>query len=134
MQEVILKKLLFWMVLIVGIVALIGSCAKKDDPTTPTTLSAPEEISATGGASQVALDWTAVSGANHYTMYWDNATGVSSSSTAITSIITDNYTHTGLSTMVQLTITRLPPLILPVQARFQVRSMPPPRPLLLAGV
>ena len=26
-----MKKLLFWMVLIVGIVALIGSCAKKDD-------------------------------------------------------------------------------------------------------
>ena len=36
-----MKKLLFWMVLIVGIVALIGSCAKKDDgsstTTTPTT-------------------------------------------------------------------------------------------------
>ena len=34
-----MKKLLFWMVLIVGIVALIGSCAKKkeDEATTPTT-------------------------------------------------------------------------------------------------
>jgi len=31
-----MKKLLFWMVLIVGIVALIGSCAKKDDSTTST--------------------------------------------------------------------------------------------------
>ena len=28
-----MKKLLFWMVLIVGIVALIGSCAKKDEET-----------------------------------------------------------------------------------------------------
>jgi hypothetical protein len=36
MKEVIMKKLLFWMVLIVGIVALIGSCAKKDDSTTST--------------------------------------------------------------------------------------------------
>ena len=35
-----MKKLLFWMVLIVGIVALIGSCAKKDDPTTATTATA----------------------------------------------------------------------------------------------
>ncbi len=26
-----MKKLLFWMVLIVGILALIGSCAKKDE-------------------------------------------------------------------------------------------------------
>ena len=32
-----MKKLLFWMLLIVGIVALIGSCAKKDDSTTATT-------------------------------------------------------------------------------------------------
>ena len=32
-----MKKLLFWMVLIVGIVALIGSCAKKDDSTTTTS-------------------------------------------------------------------------------------------------
>ena len=32
-----MKKLLFWMVLIVGIVALIGSCAKKDDSSTATT-------------------------------------------------------------------------------------------------
>ena len=29
-----MEKLLFWMVLIVGIVALIGSCAKKDEETT----------------------------------------------------------------------------------------------------
>ena len=91
-----MKKLLFWMVLIVGIVSLIGSCAKKDDSTTTTTLSAPTGLTATGGVSQVALDWTAVSGASSYTVYWDNATGVSSSSTAITSVSTDNYTHSGL--------------------------------------
>ena len=91
-----MKKLLFWMVLIVGIVGLIGSCAKKDDSTTTTTLIATGGITATGGASQVALDWTAVSGASSYTVYWDNATGVSSSSAAITSVSTDSYTHTGL--------------------------------------
>ncbi|SVB44655.1 uncharacterized protein METZ01_LOCUS197509 [marine metagenome] len=39
MKEVIMKKLLFWMVLIVGIVALIGSCAKKDDSTTAASTS-----------------------------------------------------------------------------------------------
>jgi hypothetical protein len=106
MKEVIMKKLLFWMVLIVGIVALLGSCAKKDEETAATaatadnataiTLSAPTGLTATGGVSQVALDWTAVSGASSYTVYWDNATGVSSSSTTITSVSTDNYTHTGL--------------------------------------
>ena len=36
-----MKKLLFWMVLIVGIVALIGSCAKKDDSTTAASTSVP---------------------------------------------------------------------------------------------
>jgi hypothetical protein len=87
------------MVLVVGIVALIGSCAKKDDDTpttTSTTLSAPTGPTATLGYFQVAVDWTAVSGATSYTVYWDNATGVSSSSTAITGITDDNYTHTGL--------------------------------------
>ena len=39
MKEVILKKLLFWMVLIVGIVALIGSCAKKDEETSAAATS-----------------------------------------------------------------------------------------------
>ena len=95
-KEVILKKIIFCLALIVGIVALIGSCAKKDDTTTTTTLSAPTGLTATGGASQVVLDWTAVSGASSYTVYWGSATGVSSSSTAITSVSTDSYTHTGL--------------------------------------
>ena len=60
-------------------------------------LKVPEGLTATGGASQVVLDWTAVSGATSYTVYWGSATGVSSSSTSITSVSTDNYTHTGLN-------------------------------------
>jgi hypothetical protein len=39
MKEVIMKKLLFWMVLIVGIVVLLGSCAKKDESTTAASTS-----------------------------------------------------------------------------------------------
>ena len=34
-----MKRLLFWMVLIIGIVALIGSCAKKDDETAAASTS-----------------------------------------------------------------------------------------------
>ena len=34
MKDVIMKKLLFWIVLIVGTVALLGSCAKKEESTT----------------------------------------------------------------------------------------------------
>ena len=39
-----MKKLLFWMVLIVGIVALIGSCAKKDESTTAASTSVTSTI------------------------------------------------------------------------------------------
>jgi hypothetical protein len=63
---------------------------------TSLSLSTPSNLTATGTAGQVTLDWNAVSGSNSYTVYWDNATGISSSSTAITSISTDNYTHSSL--------------------------------------
>ena len=101
-----MKKIVFWLALIICTVALIGSCAKKDDSSTTTattstdnttsTLSAPSGVAATLGWHQVAVDWTAVSGASSYTVYWDNATGVSASSTAITGITDDNYTHSSL--------------------------------------
>jgi len=102
-----MKKLLFWMVVIVGIVALIGSCAKKDDSTAATATAAASTLDPptcpsdntdciTAGWHQNAMDWNAVTGATSYTIYWSTSTGVSSSSTAITGITDDNYTHTGL--------------------------------------
>jgi hypothetical protein len=39
MREVIMKNLLFWMVLIIGTVALLGSCAKKEESTTTAAAS-----------------------------------------------------------------------------------------------
>ncbi len=60
------------------------------------TPTAPSGVTATLGWHQVAVDWTAVSGASSYTLYWGSSTGISSSSTAITGITDDNYTHTGL--------------------------------------
>ena len=90
-----MKKLLFWMVLIGAIMALLGSCGKSDDAAT-SALSAPSGVSATLGYYQVAVDWTAVSGASSYTVYWGSSTGITSSSTAIIGITDDNYTHTGL--------------------------------------
>ena len=92
-----MKKIVFLLTLIGSIVAIIGSCGKKDDTTSSTsTLSAPTGTSATLGWHQVAVDWTAVSGASSYTVYWGTSTGISSSSTPITGITDDNYTHTGL--------------------------------------
>ena len=92
-----MKNLLLWLFLIAGIVVFIGSCATDDDSSsTSSTLSAPSGATATLGWHQVAVDWTALSGASSYTVYWGTSTGISSSSTAITGITDDNYTHTGL--------------------------------------
>ena len=46
-----MKKLLFWMVLIVGIVVLLGSCAKKDDSTTATATATAFTSSTTAAGS-----------------------------------------------------------------------------------
>ena len=95
-----MKSLLFWFILIAGSLVLIGSCATDDSSSSTTatssTLSAPSGATATLGWHQVAVDWTALSGASSYTVYWGTSTGISSSSTAITGITDDNYTHTGL--------------------------------------
>jgi|LWDU01.1.fsa_nt_gi alpha-tubulin suppressor-like RCC1 family protein len=72
-----------------------NSTSTTDNSTTTTTLSAPSGLTATGTAGQVILAWTALSEASSYTVYWDNSTGVNSASTAISSISTDNYTHSG---------------------------------------
>ena len=59
-------------------------------------LSAPDNLTASGGWNTVTLDWDSVVGATSYSLYWGNSTGISSSSTSITLITTDNYTHSGL--------------------------------------
>ena len=92
-----MKKIVIWIALIIGLVSLIGSCSTDDSSTaTTSTLSAPSGVTATLGWHQVAVGWTAVSGASSYTVYWGSSTGITSSSTAITGITDDNYTHTGL--------------------------------------
>ena len=63
---------------------------------TTTKLSAPTGLSTVGSAGQVILNWTTLSGASNYTVFWDNSTGVSSSSNVITSVSNDNYTHSSL--------------------------------------
>ena len=101
-------------VLLISTAVLLSSCGESDDSitetnadsssstdnttssSTDTSLSAPSNLTATGAAGQVILDWTAVSGASSYTVFWDNSTGVSSSSAAITSVSTDNFTHSSL--------------------------------------
>ena len=71
-----MKKLLFWMVLIVGIVALIGSCKKDDDSTTAATAACSSSLSTT--ASGTITDMTSTMGVDNmtgtYSMSWHGAT------------------------------------------------------------
>ena len=61
-----MKKLLFWMVLVVGIVVLLGSCAKKDDSTAATVTPFTSTTTAAGSITvgSVAMSGTYVSGCN----------------------------------------------------------------------
>jgi hypothetical protein len=62
MKEFIMKKLLFWMVLIVGTVVLLGSCAKKDEDAAATT-TVPAE--GTGTTASGTITGSTITGTYH---------------------------------------------------------------------
>ena len=68
-----MKKLLFWMVLIVGILALIGSCAKKEESTTAATAAADNTTSTTSTTKYMSTTTTA---SGSITMGDDTLSGV----------------------------------------------------------
>lgn len=57
-----MKKLLFWIVLIVGIVALIGSCAKKSDKSSTTTTPTTYVTTDTGASGSITVGSETMSG------------------------------------------------------------------------
>ena len=86
-----MKKILFWMVLIVGIIAVIGACKKSDDSTT-TTAACSSSLSTTASGTLTGLKTTMgvdnVTGT--YSMSWEGATptaGCIDNSTVIALII-----------------------------------------------
>jgi hypothetical protein len=72
MKEVIMKKLLFWMVLIVGIVALIGSCAKKEESTTAAAAS----VSTTTSSGSITMGSYTASGAYKSSCFTSGVSGL----------------------------------------------------------
>ena len=67
-----MKKLLFWMVLIVGTVALLGSCAKKDE----TTAAAAGDVAGTGTTASGTLEGnTDLTGTFHVSWYGEEPSG-----------------------------------------------------------
>ena len=89
-----MKKLLFWMVLIVGIIAVIGACKKSDDSTT-TTAACSSSLSTTASGTLTGLKTTMgvdnVTGT--YSMSWEGATptaGCIDNGTAVSLMISYN--------------------------------------------
>jgi len=64
---------------------------------TPTAPSAPTGLGATAGNTQVALGWTASSGATSYNVYRGTSAGGESATAIATGITTTSYTNTGLT-------------------------------------
>ena len=75
-----MKKLLFWMVLIVGIVALIGSCAKKDESTTAAATTYVSTDTTASGSITVGSE--TMSGVYASTCYTSNLSSLISQSRA----------------------------------------------------
>ena len=57
----------------------------------------PSGVSAAPGNTQITLNWTSVTGATSYNLYWSTTNGVTTSTGAEIGPIASPYTHTGLS-------------------------------------
>ncbi len=66
-------------------------------PNAPIAPPAPTSLAATGGNAQVALMWTASSGATSYNVYRGTTAGGESTTAIATGITTTTYTNTGLT-------------------------------------
>ena len=66
-------------------------------PSTPAAPTAPAGLTATGGANQVALAWSAVSNATSYNIYWSNQPGVTSQNGTKISAASNSSLHAGLN-------------------------------------
>jgi len=58
-------------------------------------MARPTGLGATAGNGEVALKWSAVTGAARYVLYWNTAGGVTSSSNRIDNLSATTYQHTG---------------------------------------
>jgi len=63
----------------------------------PSVPAAPTGLGATAGNTQVALSWTASSGATSYNVYRGTAAGGESGTAIVTGVSTTSYTNTGLT-------------------------------------
>lgn len=71
--------------------AEVGATPQNPPPGTPTG------VSATGGAGQVTVSWSPVSGVTSYNVYWSFTPGVTTTTGTKIAGVTSPYTHTGLA-------------------------------------
>jgi hypothetical protein len=81
MKEVVMKKLLFWMVLIVGIVAMIGSCKKDDDSTTTAATISGCTVVSSCSATASTDNVSGIAGNGYLTGTYDKFVGASATYT-----------------------------------------------------
>ena len=74
-----MKKVIFWLTMIVGIIAVIGACKKSDDSTTAATTSTVTSCSDTASGTITGLDNQSVSGTYNIMLQWGEVSGIDNS-------------------------------------------------------
>ncbi|MFA7382397.1 MAG: fibronectin type III domain-containing protein [Desulfurivibrionaceae bacterium] len=77
-------------------VASTKANANTDAPL-PTVPAAPTGVSATGGANQVTVSWSAVPGSTSYNLYWSSASGVTTATGTKVTAVSSPYPKSGLA-------------------------------------
>lgn len=77
-------------------VASIQASATTNPPP-PAVPVAPTGVTATGGANQVSVSWTPVTGATSYNLYWSRTSGVTTATGTKVTGATSPYVQTGLT-------------------------------------
>ena len=67
------------------------------DPPPPAVPAAPTGVTATGGARQVSISWSAAPGATSYNLYWSTTSGATTATGTKIAGVTSPYVHTGLA-------------------------------------
>lgn len=83
------------LLILAGIFMALGACSTSESNVT-FTAGGPGSPTAAGGDAVVTLEWSSVTGASSYKIYWNNKGGVSATDTSIADVSTP-YKHTGLT-------------------------------------
>lgn len=81
----------------VGESAASSEASATTNPPPPTVTAAPTGVTATGGAQQVSVSWSSVTGALSYNLYWSTTSGVTVANGTEIAGASSPYVQTGLA-------------------------------------